>query len=187
MLPDGTHFAIIKAGEGTYPTFFYFATTDVPCHGADAREAEPPELARWRFRNDRGESFTENFVAKCSRVLSHLISTGHADPKRVFASGISRGAFCALSMAEADARILGIAALAPVTDLTALTEFDGVDAPIDRIDTRALASRSLLIAMALSDPRVSTDKALSLSRAIASSTAAGKTDIDTLPEGVASN
>lgn len=205
-LDDGTRYAALRGSRAARsPVLFHFATTDlqsldaksfgalpadlsergwtcisvdVPCHGGDARPNEPPELLGWRYRNDRGESITEAFIEKCSRILDYLISSMQVDPDLVFCSGISRGAFCAFRLAATDSRFAGIAALAPVSDLTALAEFEGVSEPVDKVDPESLKARRILVAIALTDPRVSTDKSISLARSIAASAKPNEAQIE---------
>ncbi|MBO9194813.1 hypothetical protein J5277_11905 [Rhizobium sp. 16-449-1b] len=100
------------------------------------------------------------------------------DPDLVFCSGISRGAFCAFRLAATDSRFAGIAALAPVSDLTALAEFEGVSEPVDKVDPESLKARRILVAIALTDPRVSTDKSISLARSIAASAKPNEAQIE---------
>jgi len=178
-LPDGLRFAI-RGDKPTSPapTLFLFAldceatltdphynglavdlaadgylgvSLDLPCHGEDTRPDEPPGLAGWRARADRNQPLIAPFVAQASAVLDHLIRDGYTDPTRVAASGTSRGAFAALHFAAADRRIRCALGFSPVTDLLALTEFQGMarDEPV-----RALGLCSLADELAGLPPRV---------------------------------
>ena len=147
---------------------------DLPCHGKDIRPGEPEGLKGWRHRVDQGEDPMEDLVARASSVLDSLIAEGLSDPKHVLASGTSRGGYAAMQLAAHDQRVGSVAAFAPVTDLRALSEFDGfkkgaLARPLGLIEyADKLAGRNLWLIIGDRDNRVSTqhtvDLALEVSR-----------------------
>ena len=152
---------------------FLMVTLDIPCHGEDSRPGEPPRLNGWAFRTSRGEDLVGPFVKRASDVLDWLVSHRYADRSRIAAYGISRGGFMALHFAAADPRVRCVAAVAPVTNMGQLSEFQGQqDTPlvassaVHRV-AGALAPRSLWIVIGSQDDRVGTDSAIQLNRAIA--------------------
>ena len=102
---------------------------DLPAHGADRRPDEPSAgLSGWARRLGAGEDVVAPFLPKVSAVLDFLVANGTADAKRIGVYGVSRGGFLALYLAAADPRVKWCAAFAPVTDLSALEEFHGMNA-----------------------------------------------------------
>ena len=99
---------------------------DLPSHGEDIRPGEPEGLKGWRYRVDQGEDPMKDLVIQASAVLDSLIAEGLTDPKHVLASGTSRGGYAALRLTAHDQRVGAVAAFAPVTDLRALSEFEGL-------------------------------------------------------------
>jgi dienelactone hydrolase len=143
---------------------------DAPCHGADSRPGEPPQLEGWRARVAAGEPLLTEFCARASAVLDLLADEGLADPRRVAACGTSRGGFLALHFAAAEPRVGAVAAIAPVTELGALREFAGLedDPAVAALDVaaqaQALAGRPVWITIGNRDARVGTDRAIRLAR-----------------------
>jgi dienelactone hydrolase len=153
------------------------ASLDLPCHGADRRKGEPAELHGWAARVGRGEDFVAAFRRRVDAVVDHLVATNLADPSRLAATGTSRGGFMAFHAAAGNPLIRAVAALSPVTDLLALSEFAGLqDNPLVRRlalvqAADALADRAAWITIGDADGRVGTDKAVEFANALA---AAGK-------------
>jgi dienelactone hydrolase len=152
---------------------FLLASLDLPCHGNDVRQDEEPGLTGWRVRLERGDELVPPFLAQVSEVLDLLIHEGYTDSEKVVACGTSRGGFIALHFAAADPRVRCVVAFAPVTDLLALREFDGMDT---HQATRALsvirhadrlAGKAVWICIGLDDQRVSTESCIALARRIA--------------------
>lgn len=145
---------------------------DLPCHGADWRAGEPPELAGWATRLTAGEDVVAGFQARVNDVVAHLVATGLADPARIAAAGTSRGGFMAFHAAAGNPRIRGVAAFGPVTDLIALSEFAGQQdnplalrlALVNAAET--LADRACWIVIGDADDRVDTDKAVGFARTL---------------------
>jgi len=145
---------------------------DLPSHGLERRDGEPPGLDGWRWRLDRAEDIVAATNRRLSAVLDHLIAEGHADPARIAVCGTSRGGFLAMHFAASDPRVRAVAAYAPVTDLTSLREFRGAEgdplvASLALIRQKdALAHRAVWIIIGDRDERVDTDKAVNLARQI---------------------
>jgi len=115
---------------------FLQVSMDLPSHGADQppeRKEFPQALAQPAGTRRR---LSDSVLARASSVLRYLIDHGYTDPQRVAVCGTSRGGFIALHFAAVEPRVRAVAAFAPVTDLTALTEFAGMES---HARTRALA------------------------------------------------
>ncbi len=157
---------------------------DLPCHGADRRAGEPPELAGWAARLKAGEDIVAAFRTQVNDVLDHLIMTEVADPARLAAAGTSRGGFMAFQAAAGSPRIRAVSAFSPVTDLTALSEFSGQEtnplvqrlALVNAADQ--LADRAAWITIGNADARVGTDRAVAFARALATAALARGTAAD---------
>jgi len=145
---------------------------DLPCHGQERRPGEPEGLAGWRFRVERGEDVMEELTSRLRQVVDHLIAKGVADPKRLAACGTSRGGYAALHLAASDSRIQCVAAFAPVTDLRALREFQGLETNelVRSLDlsrrAESLAGRPVFLVIGDRDDRVGTDKTIELARQV---------------------
>jgi len=150
---------------------------DPPCHGEDIRDGEPIELKGWAHRVKRGDDLMDEFADRASHVLDHLLATEDIDPERVVAVGTSRGGFCALHLAARDSRVRVVAAIGPVTELSALSEFAGIEADpaTTKLDVRhlapALAGRPIRMTMGHDYGRVSTDACVRLARTLATANA----------------
>lgn len=161
------------------------ASIDLPCHGLEHRAGEPKELAGWRHRLERGEDPIAANNRRLSELLDHLVGTGVADPRRIAVIGTSRGGFLAAHFLAHDSRVACGVAYCPVTDLTALTEFQGAEAvPAVRVVAlhriaAALAGRPLWMTIGGDDERVGTDRAIALAADITAAAAA-----DDLPDRV---
>lgn len=146
---------------------------DPPCHGSDLRAGEPPQLRGWRVRVEKGESLVDPFTTRATAVLDHLIHEGFTEPERVMAFGVSRGGFLAFHFAAADRRIKAVAAVSPVTRLSALTEFAGLEnhKAVDALSVvhlaDRLAGRAVWISIGNNDARVDTDSAVAFARKLA--------------------
>lgn len=147
------------------------ASVDLPGHGSAVGDGETSyDMRSWLHRLQRGEDLLGDFFRRGSAVLDHLVARGLADPARIAASGISRGGFSALHFAAADGRPRWVGAIAPLTDMTLITEFHeaeylpaaralAVHALVDR-----LAGTSVWLCIGNDDRRVSTDSAIAFTR-----------------------
>jgi len=156
-----------QCGNALAEMGYLCVSLDLPCHGQNKRSEEPEGLEGWRYRIDHGEEhFIAEFNKQVSDVLDHLIANGFTDPGKVTACGTSRGGFAALHFAASDARISGVAAFSPVTDLAVLTEFDGaghkpgVRGLALTGQAKNLADRNIWLVIGDRDKRVGTDAAI---------------------------
>jgi pimeloyl-ACP methyl ester carboxylesterase len=197
--PAGTAYVLLPPHDGPAPTLFLFAwagadtlmqepycllgrhlhaqgwnvvSLDLPCHGADCRPEEPKEIVGWAHRTATGEDFVAPFQAQVADVLAHLLATGRADPERIAAAGTSRGGYLAAQAAASCPQIRAVAGFGPVTDLRALTEFQGQDENplLHRLalaqQVEALADRALWLIIGNHDTRVGTEQAIAFARGV---------------------
>ena len=151
----------VLAGQG-----FVQASVDIPCHGDDKRPGEPDGLSGWRSRLEKGERLFAAFNTQVASVLDYLVRQGTVDAARVGVCGISRGGFVALHLAATEPRMRFVVAFAPVTDLLALREFNGIadPAPARALDVMTLADklvdRPIWISIGHNDERVGSGHAI---------------------------
>ncbi len=158
------------------------ASIDLPCHGKQAREGEPSGLGGWSHRLANNEDIIDEFNARLSQVLDHLIATRVADPDRVAVCGTSRGGFLALHFAAHDDRVKCAAAFAPVTDPRVVNEFVAnaqhpfvVNANLEN-QANKLAGRPVWIVIGDQDERVGTDRAVALAQKLTKASREKKVD-----------
>lgn len=134
---------------------------DLPNHG-DLVNEHGPGIAGMCAALSAGDDPFARFVANGIAVIDACLEKGIGRPGKIFICGSSRGGYCALRLAAADARINAIAALEPVTDWRILQEFNEIK---ERSDVgalalehyaAALAGRPLYLAIGNHDHRVST-------------------------------
>lgn len=155
-------------------------SVDIPCHGKNHRPNEPGGIDGWAARLKRGEKLFSPFVVDCSTVLDYLIKEDYTDPRRVAVCGTSRGGFSALQFMAHEKRVACGVGFAPVTDLTVLREFAGMQgheatrklALANLADK--LADRPVWICIGNHDLRVSTDHAIALTQKVVLSAASAK-------------
>lgn len=154
---------------------YLLVSIDLPCHGKQHRSGEPKGLAGWSVRCKAGNNFVDETNKRLTNVLDFLIQSGHTDASQVCICGTSRGGYLALHFAAHEPRIKAVAAFAPVTDLTALREFKGIEnnslvqslSIIHQADE--MAGRPVWIVIGDQDERVGTQHAIDLARAITKS------------------
>jgi len=153
---------------------------DLPCHGENVHAGEPAGLEGWAARLRKNEDFVADFTKQASAVLDQLVADGFTDRDRIAVCGTSRGGFMALHFAAAEPRVRCVAAFAPVTELSALREFDGMEkhAGTNALDLRRragqLAGRPVWMCIGNLDERVDTDRAIAFSREVVKASAAAK-------------
>lgn len=217
--PDGVRFSLLGAKPGTpSPTLLVLAldaestlsnpkylrcgnvlaeqgylcvSVDLPSHGAQQRGDEPGGIDGWRKRIDSGENPMTDLSSRLSRVLDHLVARGFTDPDQIVACGTSRGGYAALYFASGDPRVKAVAAYSPVTNLSALREFQGAreteafrqSALNSRIES--LSKIPVWIMIGDRDQRVGTDAAIAFARALSSAAAGsglpGKVELHVTP------
>jgi dienelactone hydrolase len=165
---------------------------DLPCHGRESRNGEPSGLSGWSHRANRQENFVADNNARLASVLDHVIKTGQTDPQRIAACGTSRGGFLAIHFAAYDSRVRCAAGFAPVTDLSALSEFKAIeDKPfVAQLSLSAqadkLAGRPVWIVIGDQDERVGTDRAIEFCSRLTAATRSQQLDsqaeLHVLPE-----
>lgn len=160
---------------------YLVVSIDMPAHGADLRPGETAGLAGWRSRLAANENVVSYFTARATAVLNYLVANEYTDPTRVAAMGISRGGFMAVHWMAANPGVSVIAAVAPVTELLALTEFNGMapHALTQSLDLTNLAAtpnlqHPLWITIGNHDTRVGTDRCITFARAVANAAPAAE-------------
>lgn len=105
------------------------------------------------------------FVRDGRVLLDRCIADGSAKSGRIVAAGISRGGFSAAHLMASDSRISAGAFLAPVTTLSALTEFreNATAQAVTRLNlwnlAKKLAGRRIWLGIGYADTRVDTTAA----------------------------
>lgn len=175
MQGDSFYTAIIRL---LAPHGFLGIALEPPCHGADAKKDEPPELRGWQARLEKGNDLIGTFTSQASAVLDHLIKEGYTDPARVAACGTSRGGFLAYHFAAAEPRIKAVAGFSPVTNLLAVREFTSLEKhePTRKLNlvhhADRLAGRAVWVSIGNNDLRVSTDDVITFARKVVAASAA---------------
>lgn len=137
------------------------ASFDLPLHGGRV-DRHGSGIAGFSKCIVAGEDPFATFVQDGTAVIDELLKRGLASPGRIVASGVSRAGYCVLRLAAAESRIQAAAALAPVTDWTALREFakvakhPGVTSLALTNFARELAGKRIYIAIGNFDDRVDT-------------------------------
>lgn len=151
---------------------YLLVSVDIPCHGKQHRPPEPTGLSGWAYRCEQGDDFVADNNRRLSQVLDELIAGGQTNPDYVGVCGTSRGGYLALQFAAHDPRVKGVAAFAPVTDLTVLNEFKSraenemVQSLSMIRNSEKLAGRPVWIVIGDRDVRVGTDEAIAVARSI---------------------
>ncbi|MBI3944179.1 MAG: prolyl oligopeptidase family serine peptidase [Chloroflexi bacterium] len=108
-------------------------------------------------------SFVQNGISAIDAVLARGLGIGN-----IYAWGESRGAYCAIRLAAADARVRAVVGMAPVTDWRILREFADVrDLPqvaalsLENF-AHYLSGRPVFLAIGNKDDRVSTSACVRL-------------------------
>jgi hypothetical protein len=137
------------------------ASFDLPAHG-ERVDRYGSGIAGLCARFSAGEDPFALFVTNGQAVIDECIRRGWAESGRIVVCGVSRAGYCAVRLMAADARIVAVAALAPVTDWRELREFAAVKdrselatLTLDRF-ADLLAGRRLFVAIGNSDSRVGT-------------------------------
>jgi pimeloyl-ACP methyl ester carboxylesterase len=159
-------------GRLLYARGWNVLSLDLPCHGADRRPGEPPQLEGWAERVRSGEDIAVGFQTRVNEVVGHLVTMGLADSAQMAVAGTSRGGFMALQAAAGNASFRAVTAFAPVTDLLVLREFAGQEQnPLTRRlalvnAVSVLADRAVWITIGNADARVGTGHAERFARAV---------------------
>jgi dienelactone hydrolase len=157
------------------------ASIDLPGHGADSTNRgtvnELGGLAQWAQRINNGEDVIGEFIIELRSLINALTPprSNWVDPHKIVLVGVSRGAFLALQAAAAG---LGtqVVAIAPVTSLGALSEFQS---PVSLVNNPYVLESRLAVSAAWGasnvptyivagniDPRVDTEETINFWRAM---------------------
>lgn len=145
---------------------------DGPCYGFDLKPGEREGLPGWRDRLEKGEAVIADFNKKVSHLLDHLIKEGYTDPERVVVYGACRGGFLALHWAASEPRVKVVVALTPSTDMSLVSEFQGMknfeaaQALAVKHQTDKLSDRAVWACLGNADDRVFTESCLSFMRGL---------------------
>lgn len=157
------------------------AAIDVTCHGKDVQRHEKYGLDCWRARAESGQTnIFDGYMGRFSSVLADIASTKRTDTTRVTVLGVSRGGYLAMRAAAEVPEVAIVIALAPVTDLFKLREFEGAKAPKPLYSLKSfypvIASKHLFLQINNDDDRVGTDQALALIKGVVE--AGGDSSVD---------
>ncbi len=160
---------------------YSIAAIDVTCHGKDLKKKEKYGLDCWRSRADKSESnIFESYTAHVKSVISDIAKTQQTDTSNVTALGVSRGGYLAMKTAAELPEITIVIALAPVTDVFRLREFDDASASRSLYSIKpfypVLSKKHLFLQINNNDDRVGTDEAISLIRGVVA--AGGQREVD---------
>ncbi|MGK3120441.1 alpha/beta hydrolase [Pseudomonas corrugata] len=140
---------------------------DVPCHGKDTIKKEGTGLECWRARADKtsGNIF-DSYISNLNSVLGDVADKHKARLVNVTVLGVSRGGYIAMKAAAEVPGIDTVIAMAPVTDVFRLREFDNSKANKSAYSLtpyyEALSKKHLFIQINNDDDRVGTTETLSL-------------------------
>ena len=161
---------------------------DLPYHGKMVKKDIPPGLAGWASAAKNGKDFVNENNMRMREVLGYLIEKGYADTNQIVVCGTSRGGYLAFQFAAFESKVKAVAAFAPVTDLSALREFYGIDKknipPFFNLDSKigSLAGKSVWVVIGDRDDRVDTDKAIQFARKISRYSTASNVELNVMVE-----
>lgn len=151
--------AILKANG------YSLAAIDAPCHGKDVGEKESAGLECWRKRADSSsQDAFEGYISNLKDVINDIKVKGKANTSDITILGVSRGGYLALKSAGEIDEVSTIIAMAPVTDIFRLREFDQSKAPRQLYGLNkyypALAKKHIFIQINNNDDRVGSPEAM---------------------------
>lgn len=100
----------------------------IPGHGEGL--LNPEAMSFWSQEMMQNHNIIAEFVSQGLENIQYLIDQGYADPLHLAVGGLSRGGFVAAHLAANDPRIRIVLGFAPLTKLTYLKEFEGMQNPI---------------------------------------------------------
>lgn len=139
----------------------YAVSFDLPCHGERSNGNSQAIRDMCQAVREGADPFAL-FLENATAVIDQCIARGLAVPGRVVVSGTSRGAYFALRLLAADARVIKAAGFAPVTDWNDLAEFAVIRSTeaVNRLQLShfigGMANKPLFIAVGHQDTRIST-------------------------------
>lgn len=146
---------------------YSIASVDVPCHGKDLHSNEKAGLECWSSRSAATDNnIFDNYISNIKSVIADIKKAHLTDMSDITVLGVSRGGYLALKTAAEIPEVTNIVALAPVTDVFRLREFNGSKAskPAYSLEPyyNSLASKHIFIQINNNDDRVGTQQAISL-------------------------
>lgn len=141
------------------------AAIDVTCHGKDLKRKEKYGLDCWRSRSDHtDQNVFDGYIRNLKSVISDIADKHATDIKGITVLGVSRGGYLAMKAASEIPEVSIVIALAPVTDVFRLREFEGSKASNSLYVLNGyyptLATKHLFIQINNNDDRVGTAQAL---------------------------
>lgn len=151
------------------------AAIDVTCHGKDLKKKEKYGLDCWRSRADRtDQNVFDGYIRNLKSVIGDIADKHATDITGITVLGVSRGGYLAMKAASEIPEVSTVIALAPVTDVFRLREFEGATASKSLYSLEryypTLSKKHLFIQINNDDDRVGTAQAISF---ISGVTAAG--------------
>ncbi|MGE8297293.1 MAG: alpha/beta hydrolase family protein [Pseudomonas sp.] len=158
------------------------ASIDVTCHGKDLLKHEKYGLDCWRARADSSQTnIFDDYIERLKSVIADIASKNRADTSKITILGVSRGGYLAMRSAAELQEVAIVIALAPVTDLFKLREFEGTKAPQSLYSLKPfypeIATKHLFLQINNNDERVGTSQALSLVKEVAEAGGDNQVDI----------
>jgi Prolyl oligopeptidase family len=97
---------------------------NLPAHGnnQDNRTA----MSRWAQKIVEQDDFVGAFAESSHKAIDFLEEQGYLETEHLAVAGLSRGGYIAVHLAARDNRLRNILGYAPMTDLMALSEFQGL-------------------------------------------------------------
>lgn len=145
---------------------YSIASIDVTCHGKDLKKKEKHGPECWRSRADKTDkNVFDGYIDNLKAVISDIAGEHTTDVKGITVLSVSRGGYLAMKAAVEIPDVTTVIALAPVTDVFRLREFDGSSASRALYSLehyyQVLSRKHLFIQINNDDDRVGTTQAMS--------------------------
>ncbi len=146
---------------------YVVASVDLPCFGEDARDGEIPNtLKDWATRVATGEDLMANLIADALGAIDHLAQSETIDPNRIEIHGTSAGGCAALHLAPHIPTSRKVALIAPVVNLSSLSEFSSIEHDYRCPAADQFVGKSIFIFANKDDPRVNAKHSIELVEAL---------------------
>lgn len=161
---------------------FTLAAVDAPCHGKDAIKGKSTGLQCWsdRASESSADEFA-GFVSQLREVIVDIRQRKLANTGDVTVIGVSRGGYLAFRAAAGIPDVTRVVAMAPVTDVFRLKEFDKSTANKDlyalKPYSKTLAQKHIFMQISNNDERVGTHEAVNLAMGIVSAASPKAADL----------
>ncbi|AVD86178.1 S9 family peptidase [Pseudomonas sp. SWI44] len=161
---------------------YSIASIDVTCHGKDLKKKEKYGLDCWRSRADNTENNVfDTYISNLKSTISDIADKNATDVKGITLLGVSRGGYIAMKAAAEIPEVSTVIALAPVTDIFRLREFDGSTASKSLYSLAPyypeLSKKHLFIQINNDDDRVGTAQAIALISGVTAAGSQGAVDL----------